>query len=107
MLPFDFEGLSIRDYTAGLETSASLAVITVPSGGVHREAWSERSDKYYYVVSGTVEFSDAGAARELSAGDFCLVRKGDHFSYRNTGETAAILCLFHAPSFCAESEVFV
>lgn len=104
--PFDFDGLAIRDYTAGHETTASFAVITVPPGAVHPEAWSRRSDKFYYVVAGALEFVDGGRVQVLSAGDFCLVAKGEHFSYRNASGMPATLCLFHAPSFDAESEVF-
>jgi mannose-6-phosphate isomerase-like protein (cupin superfamily) len=105
--PFDFEGLAIRDYTAGHLTSSSFAVITAPPGAVHAEAWSRRSDKYYYVATGTVEFLSSGELHALSSGDFCLVARGEHFSYRNVSEAPATLLLFHTPSFDADSEVFV
>lgn len=105
--PFDFEGLAIRDYTAGLDTTASFAVITVPPGAVHPQAWSRRSDKYYYVIDGTIELTVAGEAHVLSAGGFCLVTRGARFSYRNTSGTPATLGLVHVPGFDAGSEVFV
>lgn len=104
--PFDFDGLTIRDYTAGHETTSSFAVITVPPGAVHAEAWSRRSDKYYYVVNGTIELRSSGEVHTLSIGDFCLVARGEHFSYRNVSRTTATLCLFHTPSFDADSEMF-
>lgn len=104
--PIDFGGLGIRDYTAGLETTSSFAVITVPPGIAHAESWSRRSDKYYYVVAGSVEFADSGQTHVLRAGDFCLISQGELFSYRNTSDTAATLCLFHTPSFDLDSEVF-
>jgi mannose-6-phosphate isomerase-like protein (cupin superfamily) len=104
--PFDFDGLAIRGYTAGHETTASFAVITVPAGAVHAEAWSRVSDKYYYVVAGTIELVGSGEVEALSVGDFCLVAPGEHFSYRNASGMPATLCLFHAPSVDAESEVF-
>ena len=104
--PFDFDGLAIRDYTAEHEASSSFAVISVPPGATHAEAWARRSDKYYYVVSGMIEFVEEGEAHELVAGDFCLVTKGERFSYRNVSGASAELCLFHTPSFDAESEVF-
>ncbi len=104
--PIDFDGLGIRDYTAGLETSSSFAVITVPPGVAHADSWSRRSDKYYYVVTGTIEFTDSGQTHVLSAGDFCLVSQGGRFSYRNQSESPASLCLFHTPSFDLDSEVF-
>lgn len=103
---FDFDGLGIRDYTAQLDSSSSFAVVTVPPGVSHAESWSRRSDKYYYVVSGTVEFLDADQVHELGPGDFCLVAQGDRFSYRNATQETATLCLFHTPGFDLESEVF-
>ena len=51
----DFEGLGIVDYTAGHDLSSSIAEIAVPPGARHPRAYSKRSDKYYYVVSGHVE----------------------------------------------------
>lgn len=103
--PFDFDGLSIRDYTAGCGSGCSFAVISVPPGAVHATAWSRRSDKYYYAASGSVEFVEAGEAHTLSEGDFCLVPRGERFSYRNPGATPATLVLFHSPSFDLDSEV--
>ena len=43
----EFDGLEIRDYTAGRDVSSSMAEITVPAGARHKRAWSKRSDKYY------------------------------------------------------------
>jgi len=53
VVPFDFGGLGIRDYTAGQQLSSSFALISVPPGAAHPEAVSLRSDKYYFVVSGS------------------------------------------------------
>ena len=105
--PFDFGGLAIRDYTAGQPVSSSFALISVPSGSAHPEALSLRSDKYYFVVTGSVEFVDGGKASVLSAGDFCLVPQGQRFSYRNVSDTTASLCLIHTPCFDSDAEVFV
>lgn len=105
--PFDFGGLEIRDYTAGEPVSSSFALISVPPGAVHPEAMSLRSDKYYFVVSGSVEFVDEGEVCVLAAGDFCLVSQGRRFSYRNVSDEPAALSLVHTPSFEAEAEVFV
>ncbi|MGD2147097.1 MAG: cupin domain-containing protein [Anaerolineae bacterium] len=105
--PFDFQGLEIRDYTAGREISSSFGVITVPPGESHAEAWSKRSDKYYFVVTGSVEFALDGDEVTLSEGDLCIVARGQHFKYRNPGPNAARLCIVHTPSFDPGSEVFV
>ena len=48
--PFDFDGLSIRDFTAQLNTSSSLAHVRVLPHARHRLAWSKECDKYYYVI---------------------------------------------------------
>jgi mannose-6-phosphate isomerase-like protein (cupin superfamily) len=102
----DFNGLKILDYTAERDTTSSFAVIQVPSGRCHPEAWSKRSDKYYYVNSGTLEFTIEGEKHVLVSGDFCIVPIGKQFSYRNTSGETAILHLIHTPDFDMESEVF-
>jgi mannose-6-phosphate isomerase-like protein (cupin superfamily) len=104
--PTSFEGLRVFDYTAGSNASSSLAVIEVPPGARHPEAWSNRSDKYYYVTSGRVRFRLEEAEYELVSGDFCLVRRGAHFWYENETQELATMLLVHTPSFELESEVF-
>jgi mannose-6-phosphate isomerase-like protein (cupin superfamily) len=104
--PIDFDGLRIFDYTAELRSGSSLAVIEVPPGATHAEAWSRRSDKYYLVVAGRLEFSLHGERLALEEGDFCLVEQGKRFSYANRSASAARLVLIHTPSFDLEAEVF-
>jgi len=104
--PFDFEGLEIRDYTAGADVSSSVAEITVRAGARHRLAWSRKSDKYYYLLEGSLSFTVGVKTLDLTVGDCCIVRKGERFSYRNpTGERAKVL-LVHTPSFDLAEEVF-
>jgi mannose-6-phosphate isomerase-like protein (cupin superfamily) len=86
LIPIDFPGLRIFDYTAGHDLSASLALIDVPAGGRHAEVWSKRSDKYC-VVAGAIRFTLDGEETELATGDFCLVPQGARFSY-STAATA-------------------
>jgi mannose-6-phosphate isomerase-like protein (cupin superfamily) len=102
--PFDFGGLVIRDYTAGQQLSSSIAV---PPGSIHPAAMSLRSDKYYFVVSGSVEFVHDGKACVLAAGDSCLVPLGRRFAYRNVGDEPAARCLVHTPRFDSGAELFV
>jgi mannose-6-phosphate isomerase-like protein (cupin superfamily) len=106
LVSIDFEGLRILDYTAGLETSSSMAEVTVPPGARHRKARSTRSDKYYYTISGQVEFKVDGKVLGLETGDVCIVPKGQRFSYQNREEETARLLLIHTPSFDPDSEVF-
>lgn len=102
----EFDGLVIRDYTAGRDGSSSMAEILVPAGARHKRSWSKRSNKYYYVVDGRLSFVIENRVLELSTGDVCIVFQGERFSYENkTGEIAKLL-LVHTPSFELEEEVF-
>ncbi len=102
----DFDGLQILDYTAGHDTRSSLAIVEVPPGGTHQEAYSQRSDKYYYVVAGRIAFSLDGDEYDLTAGDLCVVDQGQRFSYVNRTEDTARLLLVHTPSFQLDAEGF-
>jgi mannose-6-phosphate isomerase-like protein (cupin superfamily) len=104
--PIEFDNLKIVDYTAGQGSSSSFAEITVPVGISHKISWSNRSDKYYYIVKGNVAFTINEKTDNLSAGDFCLVSKDERFSYKNIGTKNAILILVHTPSFKLECEGF-
>ncbi len=104
--PIDFEGLQIFDYTGSEQRSSSLAVIEVPAGAAHAEAWSTRSDKYYLVTRGVISFVLEGESFQLAEGDFCLVEQGQRFRYCNDGPEPASLLLVHTPSFQLEAEVF-
>jgi len=103
--PFNFDGLEIRDYTADRSSSSSFAEITVPAGVRHRLAWSRRSDKFYFGLQGRLRFMVDDQAVELSAGDLCIIRKGDRFSYENRTERVAKVLLVHTPSFDLSQEV--
>lgn len=107
MAPLDFEGLKIFDYTAGRSLGSSVAAIEVAPGARHAEAWSRRSDKYYLVSSGEIEFVLDGEPHTLGAGDFLFVRQGRRFSYVNETSKVATLVLVHTPSFDLREEVFV
>jgi mannose-6-phosphate isomerase-like protein (cupin superfamily) len=104
--PLEFDDLKIVDYTAGQDTSSSIAEITVPVGVSHKRSWSNRSDKYYYVVHGNVMFTLNEETRNLSSGDVCIIPKGAQFTYSNAGSSEAKLVLLHTPSFKLECEVF-
>ena len=103
---FEFFGLEIRDYTAGLEGSSSMAEIKVPAGAQHERAWSKRSDKYYYVVEGRLSFIVDNQVLDLSTGDVCIIHQGTRFSYENQTEETAKLLIVHTPSFELAEDVF-
>jgi len=104
--PIEFDKLKIIDYTADQDSSSSFAEITVPVGVSHKFSWSNRSDKYYYVVEGNVIFTVNGESNDLSPGDVCIIHKGERFSYKNTGSNDVKLILVHTPNFKLECEVF-
>lgn len=104
--PIAFDGLMIVDYTAGQENSSSFAEITVPVGVRHRLSRSSRSDKYYYVVQGTVNFTVDDECSTLFPGDVCIIPQGSRFWYTNMGSDKATLILVHTPSFRLECEEF-
>jgi mannose-6-phosphate isomerase-like protein (cupin superfamily) len=106
LVPFDFGGLEIFDYTAGQRLSSSLAVIEVPPNSSHPEAWSKRSDKYYWVARGEVRFMLERESFDLASGDCCIVERGRRFSYSNVREQPATLVLLHTPSFELDAETF-
>lgn len=104
--PFEFNGLQILDYTTGEEFSSSIAEIVVPTGISHKLSWSNRSDKYYYVVEGKVSFTVNDETKIISSADVCIVPKGDRFRYKNVGSSEAKLVLIHTPNFKLEGEEF-
>ena len=104
--PVDFDGLKIIDYTSDKNMSSSMAEITVPPGVQHKMAWSKRSDKFYYIVSGCIHFQIEDETYDLFEGDACVVEKGRRFCYSNLTKNESKLILFHTPSFDMESEVF-
>lgn len=106
LAPIDFDGLKIFDYTANLMFRSSLATIEVPRGSKHAEAWSKRSDKYYLVIGGQIQFTLDDKEFVLAAGDFCYVEQGHHFSYRNDKAEPATLVLVHTPGFDPDAEKF-
>lgn len=107
MLPINFDGLRIFDYTADQLFGSSLALIEVAPSASHAEAWSRRSDKYYLVTCGEIRFVLSGEPHTMREGDFCFVKRGEHFSYSNETLESATLVLVHTPSFELREEVFV
>ena len=104
----DFGGLRILDYTAGMAgPSSSFAVIEVAPGAKHARAYSKRSDKYYYGVSGSVRFVVDGREQLLPAGDMLFIAQGRTFFYVNDSASPAQLILVHTPSFDLGEEVFL
>jgi uncharacterized protein (DUF952 family)/mannose-6-phosphate isomerase-like protein (cupin superfamily) len=101
----EWQGLSIQDYTPGKKTSSSVARIRVPPGGSHVEAWSRRSDKFYYVLSGQLHFMLDGQIHVLSTGDLGIVAREHHFAYQNRTNRDVTFLLIHTPPFEEDQEV--
>ncbi|MBI5248018.1 MAG: cupin domain-containing protein [Desulfomonile tiedjei] len=103
--PIDYYGLRIVEYTSDNKLLSSVAEITIDPGTKHPRAYSKRSDKYYYVVSGNLEFIVENDSYSLAPGDVCVILKGQRFLYRNTTEEPAKVVLIHTPQFDLQSEV--
>jgi mannose-6-phosphate isomerase-like protein (cupin superfamily) len=103
---FGFDGLTITDYTAKLDEKSSFAIISVPSQISHKLSWSNRSDKYYYVVSGEIDFIVNDKEFVLSDGDLCIIKRGDRFKYKNNSDDVVQMILVHTPNFKLDQEVF-
>jgi SAM-dependent methyltransferase/ribosomal protein S18 acetylase RimI-like enzyme/mannose-6-phosphate isomerase-like protein (cupin superfamily) len=105
IVPFDFQGLQIRELTPAQLQSVSVAEIEVAPGAKHETARSTRSDKLYVCIEGKLSFRVEDEPVSLEPRDLLLIRKGEWFSYRNDGEQPARLILIYIPSFdlqCAE-----
>lgn len=104
--PFAFGDLQIFDYRPGCETSASVALVQLKPGIAHGRTRSTRSDKYYYVLAGLVEFEVGEIIYWLSQGDLLIIPRGIWFDYRNSGPEPVTLLLIHTPPFRLEAEEF-
>lgn len=104
--PFAFGDLQIWDYKARCEGSASVALVQIKPGASHGQARSTRSDKYYYVLGGLVEFDVGEIIYWLTQGDLLVVPRGEWFDYRNHGPELATLLLVHIPPFRLDAEEF-
>ncbi len=102
----DFNGLTIFDYTAKCKEKSSFAVINVPPDVSHQLSWSKKSDKFYYVINGKIDFMINDDNFILNKGDFCIIKKGDKFKYKNNFNEDASLILVHTPDFDLNEEVF-
>jgi mannose-6-phosphate isomerase-like protein (cupin superfamily) len=102
----DFNGLSIFDYTSKCKEKSSFAIINVPPDVSHQLSWSKRSDKFYYVINGTIGFTINDDNYILNKGDFCIIKKGDKFKYKNDCNEVVSLILVHTPNFELNEEVF-
>lgn len=104
---FDFEGLKIADYTAKQDVNSSFAIISVHLKISHRLSWSKRSDKYYYIIAGEINFTINDKEYVLSNGDLCVIKKGEKFKYKNNSDEIVKMILVHTPNFKLDQEVFV
>ena len=100
-----FHDINIIDYTADLNTEISIALVKVPIGAKHSKAFSERSDKYYFIKKGTILFTRADKKHMLMENDMIIIEKGQHFEYMGITETEMLL--IHYPFYEIAYEKFV
>jgi len=103
---FDFDGLKITDYTAKLDENSSFATISVLPQISHKLSWSKRSNKYYYIIAGRINFIINDKEYVLSNGDLCVVKKGEIFRYKNDSNEIVKMILVHTPNFKLDQEIF-
>jgi len=103
---FDFDGLKISDYTAKKDLNSSFATISVHPQICHKLSWSKRSDKYYYIIAGKINFIINDKEYVLSNGDLCVIKKGEKFKYKNNSDGIVKMILVHTPNFKLDQEVF-
>jgi mannose-6-phosphate isomerase-like protein (cupin superfamily) len=103
---FDFDGLKITDYTAKLDENSSFATISVLPQISHKLSWSKRSNKYYYIIAGRINFIINDKEYVLSNGFFCVIKKGEKFRYKNDSNEIVKMILVHTPNFKLDQEIF-
>ena len=103
---FDFDGLKITDYTAKLDENSSFATIAVLPHIDHKLSWSKRSNKYYYIIAGEINFIVNDKEYVLSNGDLCVIKKGEKFKYKNDSNEIVKMILVHTPNIKLDQEVF-
>jgi len=101
-----FNKMKICDFTSEFESSSSFHSVHVPPGVVHGAAHSEKSDKYYYIVSGTLDFKVGGASQIVSDGDLIFIKRGIELNYKNVSDDDVILTVVNTPKMEIENEVF-
>lgn len=104
--PFDWEGLSITDYTSGKNTQSSFAKIEILPGAQHKISWSKVSEKLYYVQKGQLHFMIDNKDFVINEGDLCIIPIKSKFAYKNKTNEVVEILLIHSPGFNIENEVF-
>lgn len=81
------------------DTDGSLGFIhaSVPPSGGPPLHYHARSDEFFYVLSGDVEFSEDDRIIPAGPGDLIYIRRGTHHKFHNKGTFAAELLFFYTP----------
>ena len=106
VVPFDFDGLCIRELTPAELQSASVAAIDVPPGAGHRRARSSKCDKLYVCIQGLISSTIQDREITLQPKDTLYVPKCEWFGYRNECDEPSRPLLVHVPPFDLASEEF-
>ena len=106
-IPFDFDGLCIRELTPRSLEAASIAAIDVPPGARHRTARSSKREKLYVCLEGFISFVVQNRETTLGPLDVLHIPTHEWFSYFNESGKPAKLLLIHMPPFDLASEQFL
>ena len=99
--------LYVLVYAAEPDGSSSMAITSVPPGAHHRRVRSSRSDKYYYMIEGGLQFIVEGETQTIMAGDACIVPVGQTFEYDNTSNTDARVLVVQTPPYDPSAETYL
>ena len=99
--------LHVLAYTAELDGSSSMAITKVPPGASHRKVRSSRSDKYYYMVKGELEFVVDGETQTMMEGDACIVPVGQTFKYKNASDDESSVLVVQTPGYDPNAETYL
>ena len=96
--------MTVADYGATAEGSASVALVEVPAGQRHPFAYSSRCEKIYCVLEGEPRFIVDGVLYRPKVHDLVIVPTGKVFRYENHGEEPVRMLLTHVPAFDPAAE---
>lgn len=97
-VPIDLEGVEgvTKRVPIGSKEGApnfSIRVFTLRPGG-HTPHHSHESEHLNYILEGSGEIIDGDEPRQVSEGDFILVKPNEKHQYRNTGSQPLVfLCM--------------
>lgn len=95
---YQFADLWLRELSPDVMAAGSIAEVTMPIGVERPARESNKVDRVYVGLAGTVEFTVDGTTERLEAGDVIHISQGETYGYFNGGQEEARLLLFRSPA---------